>query len=154
MPVFLSHKREDKMQALSIANYLLKTHGIKSYVDVFDPTLNSTTDITATLMQRVRQCSHIMAVVSDYTTQSWWVPFEVGVASELDRRITSYRLSSVSLPDFLNKWPILYTFSHLDIFARYYKNDISISLEDGRKFNANINSGDIFHATLKQELGQ
>jgi len=45
MPVFLSHKREDKEQTLVIAGYL-KQNNVNCYVDVFDPELQTTDDIT------------------------------------------------------------------------------------------------------------
>jgi hypothetical protein len=53
MPVFLSHKKEDGTKTLQIAAYL-KSKGVTCYVDAFDTELQTTDDITSTLMQRIR----------------------------------------------------------------------------------------------------
>jgi len=151
MPVFLSHKREDKEQTLVIAGYL-KQNNVNCYVDVFDPELQTTDDITKKLMERIGQCTHLMAVVSGYTEKSWWVPFEIGVGSEKDRRITSFQLTNVSLPDFLTKWPILKNQNDLDTFIRFYKQDTMVSLSESSGYTRRISSADQFHRELKASL--
>lgn len=153
MPVFLSHKREDKDKTIEIASYL-KGKGVICYVDAFDPTLQTTDDITATLMDRVRRCTHLMAVVSDYTQKSWWVPFEIGVASDSDKRISSFQLTTVQLPDFLRKWPVLDSREDLDRFVEYYKQDQLVSLSESKTYHRPIGSADQFHRELKASLGQ
>ena len=155
MPVFLSHKREDKPETLKIANYL-KINGIPCYIDVLDPILQSTDDITSILMRRVKQCTHLMAVVSGNTQKSWWVPFEIGVASELERRITSFELNKTDLPDFLEKWPVLKTQKDLDLFVKYYKKDKVIALEEAHVFDSAapspVYTADQFHNDLKASI--
>lgn len=153
MPVFLSHKREDKDRTIEIAAYL-KGKDVICYVDAFDPLLQTTDDITATLMDRVRRCTHLMAVVSDYTQKSWWVPFEIGVASDADKRISSYQLTTVKLPDFLSKWPVLDSQSDLDRFVELYRKDNLVPLTESRTAYKSISSADQFHRELKASLGQ
>ncbi|MEX8499092.1 toll/interleukin-1 receptor domain-containing protein [Leptothrix ochracea] len=153
MPVFLSHKREDSEATLRIASYL-RNAGITCYVDVLDPSIKSTDDLTSLLRDRIHKCTHLMAVVSSYTTQSWWVPFEIGIGTEIDRRITSYQLSSVALPDFLTKWPILHNESDLGYFVALYRQDASVPLSEGRTFQANVSSASSFHTVLKTLLKQ
>lgn len=153
MPVFISHKREDTNQALKIAEFL-RVRRVICYVDVLDPMLPQSNDLTEYLLNRVKSCTHLMAVVSEATVLSWWVPFEVGVGSGIDKRISSYRTRVNTLPEFLSKWPILSTDAHLEQFVASYKNDRSISLEEGYKVNAAIQSADQFHRTLKHALGQ
>lgn len=148
MPVFISHKKEDSGKALEIAEYL-RLRNVKCYIDVLDPALKSTDDLTALLMQRVKACTHLIAVVSEYTTLSWWVPFEIGVGSELDKRITTYRLSSVNLPNFLTKWPILKTQFDLDKFIELYRLDQTIEFSESRSYAANIRTSGDFHTRLK-----
>jgi hypothetical protein len=153
MPVFLSHKKEDKSATLTIAAYL-KTKDVICYVDAFDPELQTTDDITAILMRRIRTCTHIMAVVSNYTQSSWWVPFEVGVASEADKRITSYQLSVVQLPEFLKKWPILKTQNDLDKFVELYKKDNTVEFSESKTYYKTIRTADAFHQQLKASIGK
>jgi hypothetical protein len=152
MPVFLSHKREDKEAAVRVANFLT-THRVTCYLAILDPAIQTTDDITSTLMVKVRGCTHLMAVVSEYTQKSWWVPFEVGVASELDRRITTFRLTAVPLPDFLTKWPILRNEQDLLRFVEHYRRDDTVSLTEGKTHSA-YRSADQFHRSLKAALAQ
>lgn len=156
MPVFLSHKREDKQETLQIAEYL-RSHKIICYVDVFDPQLQTTDDITKILIDRIGQCTHLMAIVSENTEKSWWVPFEIGVGTEKDRRITSFQLRNVTLPDFLTKWPIMKNKVHLDTFIRFYKRDNTVVVTEsldaiGGYTSKNIFTANQFHNELKASL--
>ena len=108
----------------------------------------------ALLMRRVKSCTHLMAVVSDFTTKSWWVPFEIGVASELELRIASYRLSAVALPDFLKKWPILSSQADLDTFIQYYRIDSLVPNAERLNKSASITSAGQFQQRVKTALRQ
>lgn len=155
MPVFLSHKREDKPKAIRIGDYL-KSRGVTCYIDMLDPELSSTNDITNVIKKRVKQCTHLMAVVSDNTQKSWWVSFEIGVASELERRITSFDTEETKLPEFLEKWPVLKSDKHLDLFVTAYKKDVSISLEESAgvfdHVRGSIKTDQQFHDNLKNSI--
>jgi len=151
MPVFVSHKREDKDKALEISSYLQRC-GVACYVDILDPALKTTDDITDTIMRRVKQCTHLMAIVSAYTERSWWVPFEIGVASEIERRICSFQAAYASLPEFLKKWPILKNQAHLEVFVQNYRNDTAVPITEGRLQSPTILSAAQFHRELKARL--
>ena len=151
MPVFLSHKSEDKPKALAIRGFL-QGEGVTCYLDVLDPELQSTDDITSTIVTRVGQCTHLMAVVSHQTGKSWWVPFEIGVATETSKRISTFQTSYTSLPDFLKKWPIMKTDAHLREFVRLYRLDTSTPITERRHGSATIHSADQFHRSLKAAL--
>jgi hypothetical protein len=58
-----------------------------------------------------------MAVVSTNTKGSWWVPWEIGIATEKDYPIATYAGDNITLPEYLKKWPYLATFSDLDTYA-------------------------------------
>lgn len=152
MPVFISHKSADKHSALQIAEYM-KVRGVPSYVDVLDPQLQTTDDITSVIVSRVRQCSHLMAVTSAQTVSSWWVPFEIGVATDQDRRICTFALESTTLPDYLKKWPVLKTTAHLDQFMDLYKRDSTVALNESMAART-VTTAENFHRTLKSRLGQ
>ena len=157
MPVFLSHKKEDRIKTLQIASYL-GSKKVLCYVDIFDPELQTTDDITKKLIEKIGQCTHLMAVVSEHTQISWWVPFEIGVGTEKDRRITSYQLEEVEFPYFLKKWPILKTQADLDKFISFYKQDDlvpineSYSVESYDSLIPKSVSAEEFHRNLKAEL--
>ena len=42
--------------------------------------------------------------MSEATKNSWWVPFEIGMAAQVDMPTASYLTSSVKLPDYLEYW--------------------------------------------------
>jgi len=159
MPVFISHKSSDKDQALIIARYL-EQRRVRVYIDIFDPALKNTNDITSVIVDRVRTCTHIIAVTSMETTKSWWVPFEIGVATDQDRRITTYALQPSDLPDYLKKWPIMTHQRDLEEFVNLYKRDKTVALEeattlDGYNYSTrNIVTAESFHSSLKRQLGQ
>lgn len=64
-----------------------------------------TDDITSVITRRIAESTHLIAVVSGKTAQSWWVPFEIGEATNSNRRVCSYKTSVSELPEYLDKWP-------------------------------------------------
>lgn len=153
MPVFISHRSTDSQQATSVYSYLT-ARGVKCYIDKLDEALQSTDNITKVILARIKQCSHMMAVVSHQTKGSWWVPFELGVATDSDRRISSYKATTVDLPHFLSKWPILKDRYDLDKFIELYKRDSTIAFNESRATYQDIKSADLFHRQLKVNIAQ
>ncbi|BBO74633.1 hypothetical protein DSCW_20500 [Desulfosarcina widdelii] len=153
MPVFISHRSIDTERALTVHQYLTN-RGVKCYIDKLDDALQSTDDITNVILKRISQCSHMMAVASEYTQGSWWVPFELGVATESDRRISSYKATNVNLPQYLSKWPILSSQYDLNKFIENYKRDNSVAFSESRATYQDIKSADQFHRRLKIDIGQ
>src|SRR6185369_4061960 len=93
MPVFLSHRTADDAKAQALAARLKIRHNISCYLDHFDPAAVTTKAITDLLVGRINLCTHLMALITDQTVGSWWVPFEIGVARQGDKRITSFDTS-------------------------------------------------------------
>lgn len=97
-------------------------------------------------------CSHLIAVVSSSTAKSWWVPWEIGVASERTMPLASYTSSPSLLPDYLRTWPYLSGVS-----------DIAAYTEEAQRFDRETKSltasasrpgWQDFHSRLKSRLGQ
>jgi hypothetical protein len=156
MPVFISHRSSDNATAKQVHD-LLTQLGIKCYIDELDEGLRQTDDITAVIVTRLSQCSHLLAVVSRNTSGSWWVPFEIGVGTASDTRISSYKVAPVDLPQYLSKWPILSSTTDLIKFAQLYGVDKRILLEKGMQAearNAVVQTAGDFHSQLKRALGQ
>ncbi len=155
MPVFISHRTQDDDKAKTIAWYL-KQRDVPCYLDDFDPRLKSTRHITALLVDAIRRCTHLMALITNATRDSWWVPFEVGVAREAPRRITSYDSSTETLPEYLAEWPVLTTQQHLEKFATAYHRDKAAKplREKYAAAYRTIVTPDDFHRELKASLGQ
>jgi len=156
MPVFISHKDKDSREAVRIHDFL-KRHNISSYVDVLDSSTQSTADITDTITDRMNKCTHLIAVMSNETVKSWWVPFEVGEATFGMRRISSYDLGcGYRFPEYLQKWPVMSKQSHLSLFVRAYKSDSTsiTKLHENRNtaFGRKTYGPDDFHKSLARSL--
>lgn len=154
MPVFISHRTADDAKAQSLAQRLYTRHNIKCYLDHFDPQARTTREITDLIVGRINICTHLMALITNATVGSWWVPFEIGVARQGERRITSFDASTVALPEFLTEWPVMTTDSHLDLFAEAYHRDRMAKPlhEKYAVASRSIVTADEFHARLKNAV--
>lgn len=112
---FLSHKREDSRGASLIAEHL-KAGGIDTYVDLFDPDARDGPALSEYLRERLRKCDGLIAVVSSLTVHSWWVPWEIGVATERDMPLATYSHDRTEVPSYLKKWPYMTSLSHVDSY--------------------------------------
>ena len=122
--VFISHKGEDIRIAESVGD-ALQHSGLSGYLDRWDPAVEGDSpELETYLRSIIRETKTILAIVTENTPLSWWVPFEIGVARETDSQIATFleinRLSTtrIELPSYLKKWPILATTTSLKIWAR------------------------------------
>lgn len=107
MKVFISHKQEDSLTATLIAQALGKLH-VSYYLDVLDSrVINSGKELTDHIKEKLNNCTDIIVVMSESTLYSQWVPFEVGMAAQLNMPTATYLQSTVKLPEFLEYWPRL-----------------------------------------------
>ncbi|MBK5413627.1 toll/interleukin-1 receptor domain-containing protein [Pseudomonas sp. TH31] len=159
MPVFISYRHMDRPQAIAI-NARLQQANIKTYLDVLDPESQTTDDITGVITRNISECTHLLAVVSERTALSWWVPFEIGEATISNRRICSFKTGPAELPLYLDKWPKLTSEKDIEFFIDAYRDEVTSkrsmaldsineSLRGTYKKNA-----DIFHDQLKSRVGR
>jgi hypothetical protein len=154
MPVFISHRTADDILAARVFAYL-SGQGILCYLDNLDKEAQTTNDITALVLRRMSMTTHLMAVVTQNTVGSWWVPFEIGVATEGAKRIASYTKYRSLLPEYLLKWPALENDSDLAGFAREYHRDRPILERKAASSRAEQRSdAETFHRNLKAAIGQ
>jgi hypothetical protein len=157
MPVFISYRHSDRDQAMAINNHL-KSNGIETYLDVLDEESKSTDDITSVITKNIMRCTHLIAVVSESTAQSWWVPFEIGEATISYRRIASYRTGYSALPEYLSKWPQMVNVNHLDMFIQSYRTEGAqsrLGMEsygDAIKRKFTSSDAENFHRSLKSKI--
>lgn len=157
MPVFISYRHMDRAHAIAINSRLIQAN-IKTYLDVLDPESQTTDDITGVITRNITECTHLLAVVSEKTALSWWVPFEIGEATISNRRICSFKTGPAELPLYLDKWPKLSTASDLNFFIDAYREEVSnkrsMSLEsisESVKGTYKRNA-EIFHEQLKNRI--
>lgn len=159
MPVFISYRHTDRPIAFAI-NARLHQADIKTYLDVLDVESQSTDDITGVITRNITECTHLIAVVSQTTAQSWWVPFEIGEATISNRRICSFKTGESELPEYLEKWPKMAKATDVDLFIAAYQNERTLRRSmalDSPVFseperNANRTNADHFHAELKARI--
>ena len=157
MPVFISYRHMDRAYAMAINSRLIRAD-IKTYLDVLDLESLTTDDITGVITRNITECTHLLAVVSEKTALSWWVPFEIGEATISNRRICSFRTGPAELPLYLDKWPKLSTESDLDFFIDAYREEVSnersMSLESiSESVKGNYKrDADMFHEQLKNRI--
>jgi hypothetical protein len=155
--VFVSHKREDDDQARVVAHYL-KINGLEVYLDVIDGQLGkSGPDLADYIRAQLEQCTQLLAVNSAQTQASWWVPWEIGVATEKERFLASFVARDANVPEYLAKWPYLRTQADLDVYIRESKKAERL-VEDrvfkGFQATARAQGFRSFHTSLKAALGQ
>jgi hypothetical protein len=158
MAIFISHRTADDQLANQIF-LRLEQHGIKCYIDDLDKELfqrRGTAEITPFLIGKLKQCDTLLAIVTEHTQCSWWVPFEIGTAREMPRIITSYTslgLDDYALPEYLLEWPRLHNQQEIDTFARMYKKK-SQNLYEGIDFSVNNNGVRQFESSVMTALNQ
>ena len=82
MKVFISHKNTDSPIARDLAREFERLQ-VPVYLDTIDAALSKPGyDLAEYILSALRQCTHLLAVVSPATKDSWWVPWEIGAASE------------------------------------------------------------------------
>lgn len=159
MPVFISYRHMDRAHAMQINSRLMQAN-IKTNLDVLDPESQTTDDITEVITRNISECTHLLAVVSERTALSWWVPFEIGEATISNRRICSFRTGPTELPLYLDKWPKLSSAKDLDFFIEAYKTEVTLkrsaSLEwitgSASTRSANKSNAERFHTDLKNRI--
>ena len=84
--VFVSHQKEDKPFARTVANTLIEM-GIDVYFDEKDIVLQQALSqgddkaIVACIEAGLEKCSHLLGIITENTKKSWWVPYEIGGAT-------------------------------------------------------------------------
>lgn len=107
MKIFISHKKEDSFTANQIAKEL-KLCNVDCYLDVLDASVTQDgKELTDHIRESLNKCTDIIVVMSSVTRLSQWVPFEVGMAAQVDMPTATFLKEDVSLPDFLQYWPRL-----------------------------------------------
>jgi len=159
MTVFISYRHTDRPQAMTI-DARLKLANISTYLDVLDSESLTTDDITGVITRNITECTHLIAVVSQQTALSWWVPFEIGEATISDRRICTFKTGDSELPLYLDKWPTMTRNADIELFIEAYKLEMTsqrgISLESmaGNESmrSTNRKNAEHFHAELKNKI--
>ena len=159
MPVFISHRTQDDERARKIYLYLRYDQDIECYIDDFDEVAGiaqKTNRITDRILERLEYCTHLLALVTENTEGSWWVPFEIGVARRAPRVISTFtNLYGSDLPEYLREWPILRRDDELAAYAilyRRYKTHTNQLLQEDIRLPDRRAFADQAHSRLQTRL--
>jgi hypothetical protein len=157
--VFISHKQEDAVVATRIGAEL-RSNGVDAYLDTIDTQLGKDgPDLADYIRDQLAQCTQLLAVISPRTKLSWWVPWEIGVATEKERPQASYIADEAEIPSYLIKWPYLRSMAEVTAYAEVSKRvrdrlDESVRMRRSTASVAQTSAFRDFHRTLKARLGQ
>jgi TIR domain len=159
--VFISHQNEDSSLATYVADRV-RRNGLTTYLDVIDDALKQDgSELSDHIRLKMAECDQLVAIVSSNTKASWWVPWEIGVASEKDFRIANYAREYVDLPSYLKQWPTLRSEQDIDAYCEISKLNaaqtrirIDEAFTELRKEEALRRGVRDFHKQLKTRLGQ
>lgn len=127
MSVFIGYRHADYAQALRVRKHLRRA-GIEAWMDVMDFESLSALHVTETLTAHVGRCTHLMLLTSSAGARRWWVPFAIGAATALDRRLCFYRVGEEALPEYLDHWPILSRPQQLDFLIEAYHREAAVRM--------------------------
>ena len=112
-------------------------------------------ELTNHIRKNLNDCTDIIVVMSNMTRFSQWVPFEVGLAAQLDMPTATFLKEDVSLPDFLQYWPRLKKASDIRKYVST-RNDVDREYQAYRPlYEANTyqrRKTEAFYDALKQRL--
>ena len=160
--VFISYKTDDYLTALTVKSAIERHNNFDTYLDrVDDSLLKDDPALAERLLQRIDDCDQLLAVVSCTTVESWWVPWEIGVASGKHYLLATYLQDEVELPEYLSRWPVLRSAAAIDQYCSFSRNlaehrerllTEDLALDKRQAVNARLAT--IFHTRLRKALGQ
>ncbi|MDD0974287.1 molecular chaperone Tir [Pseudomonas fontis] len=155
MSVFICYRHTERLYAF-ILNERLKLEGIDTCLEMFDAESHQTTDDVCGIFQRnIVDCTHLVMVLGSHVPDAWWLPFGLGAATLLNRRVTLYQGGDLPA-DYLQRWPTLSNREHIDLFVRAYHDEqtfcraIVADEQDGRQNNRA--NAEFFHIDLKAKI--
>lgn len=110
--VFVSYQHTDRRTALELAEFLDEM-GTHVFIDVHDDSLVLGHEgLEDAMVTAIKNSRTMIIVVSDETQRSWWVPWEIGVATPFGRPKALHKpQTSYNLPDYIRKLKRLWTSS-------------------------------------------
>ena len=98
--------------------------GLTAWVDVVDMAgVEDDTRMVRRIEDAISRASSLIAVVTEATNESWWVPFEIGLAYGMEKQLASYCEDAclIDLPSYLWSWPVIKNHSDLHDWCEHYR---------------------------------
>lgn len=127
--VFISYQREDEKYAKEISDFI-RSSEIDVYFDLNDLNLIKMTNpnkVTEAILKGLNSSDYMIVIVSPTTSDSPWVPFEIGYAFDrMEDKMKILRHKEIdknNIPDYMRTRDILQGFKSLNGFIRGIKNE-------------------------------
>ena len=150
--IFISYQREDEYKAREVRERVIQ-NGFEPYIDCIDDAdMEDGPKLAGRLLNVLARCDQLLAVVGIHTHNSWWVPWEIGVACDRHYFLATYMIHPVKLPSYLASWPVLRSLGDVDLYCEesVFLNKSTLGLDPaGRKSTASL-----FHNGLMLRLRQ
>lgn len=116
MKVSIFHEQADAIRAAEIAGYLRVHYAINSYLDAIDPKIEilEGPELAAQVQKQMDGCDSLLALISNETEKSQWIPWEIGIATGKNLALATFADTPYPLPESLQRWPHLKSFAELD----------------------------------------
>lgn len=104
--VFVSHKSDnaDTKLAEEVA-FVIQAKGLSAWVDTVDSELDGDgPEMLEYIENVISKSKALLAVVTENTRESWWVPCEITLAYTMSKLLASFGDEKLN-PSFLAKWP-------------------------------------------------
>lgn len=153
MSVFIGYQHADHPHALRVRKQLRRA-GIEVRMDVMDFESLTTLHVTETITAHIRDCTHVILMMSHSSARRWWIPFSIGEATSWDRRICVYRMGDQALPEYLAHWPTLTRTQQLDFVIEAYHREAALRMPTSqRETPLQVRARDI-HRGLSERIGR
>jgi hypothetical protein len=151
--VFIGYQHADHPHALRVRKQLRRA-GIEVRMDVMDFESLTTLHVTETITAHIRDCTHVILMMSHSSARRWWIPFSIGEATSWDRRICVYRMGDQALPEYLAHWPTLTRTQQLDFVIEAYHREAALRMPTSqRETPLQVRARDI-HRGLRERIGR
>lgn len=155
MKIFISHKKEDETTALNVQKAFANAN-VDVYLDILDDTITGDGEnLTKHICEKLRECTHVIVILSYNTKFSWWVPFEIGVATEKEIPIVNYLINEETLPEYLEYWPCLRNEEDIPKYIEAVKESMLAFVRENGYYqfaDNRMSQTQRFYVTLKEKL--
>ena len=152
MKIFISYKHVDQAAADQVA-LRLQQEGVEIFLDKLNENQNGL-EISEYLKGHLRTCTDLIVVIPSETKQSWWVPWEIGVASGQDSPMATFVSENTSIPDYLKKWPYLRSLSDVSTYVREKRITDRYIVEKSASFRTASSRTGEFYRRVRAAFGQ
>ncbi|MFJ4065321.1 molecular chaperone Tir [Pseudomonas sp. NPDC089996] len=152
MPVFISYRHEERLDAF-ILNERLLLEGITAQLVEFGV---DGQDAQGRACQQLNDATHWIGLLPAEADDDWWTVRLLETAVTANLRVSFYRNGDCELPKQLDRWPVMRERAHIDLFVRAYHDECTfqraMTLPAERGSSVDRDNADYFHADLKAKI--